>query len=276
MLTYIVSPRYFETMRTRRIEGRDFTAEDGPDSPLVAIVNEAFVRDVLKGRPSRGVRIRLGPRGGPREIVGVVATGKYQSLGESPKGAVFLPARQAYNVSAALVVRTGVAGEAMLRAMDRVVAEFDPTLPLFDRGPLREQLGLAFLPPRLAALVLSAFGLLASGLAAIGIFGVVAYTVAARRREIGIRRAVGAAAPDILRLVVGRTGVLVGVGACSGLLLAFALAPALAPVLYATNPRDVTAVGLGAGALLAVALLAAWLPARRALRLDPAAVLREE
>ena len=273
---YRASPGYFRTMESVLLDGRDFSPTDDPEGPLVAIVNEALARRIRSDQNPLGMRIRFGEEGAPREVIGIVVTGKHVSLGEEPTPAAFVPATQLYSPAATIVVRSHLGTDAIVRAIEQVVAGDDPTLPLYDTGRLTDRLAVAFLPPRLAAAALTIFGGLAVVLVAVGIFGVVAYTVSSRRREIAIRVAVGATSGRVLALVLGRLGVLVVTGVGIGILVAFAVVPGLQPLLYDLDPRDARAFGIAPLLVLLVAIAASWGPSRRAVRSDPSSALREE
>jgi ABC-type antimicrobial peptide transport system permease subunit len=220
-----------------------------------------------------GRHFRYGAQGPPIEVVGVVETGKYQSLTEADTPAVFEPMLQAYNTTTVMLVRSSRPSSDVASDIRRVMHALDPSLPLFGVRSVEDMLGFVLLPMRVAAIALGAFGVLAVMLAATGIHGVVSYAVARRRREIAIRVAVGATARSILRLVLQRMAMLVVLGSLAGLPLAFATGGLLGSIVYRGSVNEASTM-LGVFAIVAlVGLTACWLPARRALRLQPATAL---
>lgn len=276
---YQISPGFFRTMGTRMVAGRDFEPRDDADSPAVAVVNETFARRILRvssAADAVGRRIRYGRGGQPVEVVGVVEDGKYQTIGEAPRSAVFRAMLQSYNSTTTLIVRSELPPEQMAGQMRQALATLDSQLSVYGVGGLRGMLGFAFLPNRAAAVALGAFGLLALILSATGIHGLVAYGVARRAREIGIRVAIGATRPEVARLVLARTVALVFVGASLGLALTLAFRPLLASVVYQVSASDPVVVIAVLGMLIGVGVVSCWSPMRRALSLDPVAALRSE
>jgi putative ABC transport system permease protein len=274
-----ITPGWFATYDTPMVAGRDFSAADRPGAP-VAIVNTAFVRHFFGSRPALGQRVRIG--NGPDrhdlvEVVGIVADAAYRELrGERPP-TLYRPLAQVEEPFpvAAVTVRIGPAGAPGLQpALARAITGVDPTIALTYRSVearLRDRLGES----RVIALLSVFFGGLALLLAAIGLYGVTAYGVTERRREIGIRVTLGATAGVAQRLVLGRVGRLVATGIALGLGASQLLAPIVRTLLYELEPRDPTTLIGASCALLIVGLFAGWLPARRAARIDPARVLRE-
>jgi macrolide transport system ATP-binding/permease protein len=275
-----VGPGYFRAMRGRLTRGREYDVQDTPETPGVVIVNEAFVRRYWPGRDGLGERIvtwderRQAER--PFAVVGIARDGKYRSLGEDPKPFVFYPQSQLYRAELAVVVRAQGDPKALAASLRREVKALDATLPVYDVKTLTEHLGTALFPARAAATLVGLSGSLALLLAAIGLYGVLSYAVSLRTREIGVRVALGAQRRDVASLVVGRGLRLVCLGTALGLALAFVLTRFLSFLLYGVSALDpLTFAGVPA-LLLGVALVAAWEPARRALRIDPALSLREE
>lgn len=274
--SYQVSPGYFRVMRTRLLAGREFTAFDTTDRSRVAIVNETFTRRVVGTPDAIGRRFRMGP--GPndiREIVGVVEDGKYFSLSEDPRPTVFWPATDLYSSSTAIVVRSTLPPAEVMSQLRRVVRNLDARVPLQAEGPLSAANALFFLPARAATIALGAFGLLAISLALTGIYSLAAYSVSARVREIGIRLAIGARSHDVLRSILGRTAVILAAGACAGIAAGIAVSQLLTAVVYHASPGDPVILIAAAGTMAFVGLGAAWVPARRALAIDPAQTLRD-
>ena len=275
-IKYQVSPAFFRTLGIRMLQGRDIEWHDTSTSRRVAVVNEAFARQILRVADVLGRHFRYGSQGPSIEVVGVVETGKYQSLTEAETPVVFEPVLQAYNTTSVILVRSSWPTGEMAVEIRRVINSLDPSLPLFGVRSVEEMLGFVLLPMRVAAIALGAFGLLAVMLAATGIHGVVAYAVARRRREIAIRVAVGASSQSILQLVLRRIATLVAVGALLGVPLALATGGLLGNIVYRGAVNDLATLSGVAVTVGLVGLFACWLPARRALRLDPAAALYPE
>lgn len=275
--TFTIGPGCIQAMGTRLLAGRNFDDHDTPDSTQVAIVNEAFARQLLPGENPIGKRFRNNPsKPGFIQIVGVVETGKYRSLGESPMPAVFWPLRQKPDGGTILVARSSLPEEQVVSMLRRAVFELDPTIPLFGAGSVTDQLGLVLLPARIAASVLGAFGLLAIVLASTGIYGIMAYAVARRTREIGIRIALGAGYATVLRVVLARTAILVGAGMASGIVLSLAGARVFSQILYGVSATDPLSYSVAGIIMVLIALMACLVPARRAISVDPVTALRTE
>jgi predicted permease len=269
-------PGYFQAMGTRLVRGRDFTERDDETAPPVAIINETFARRFWPGENPLGRRFRQGGPAAPlTEVVGVVADGKYAGLNEAPQTYVVRPLAQDYTGTNTVVIRTDRELGGLLAAVRNEVRSLDPHLPASGK-PLEERLAMPLLPVRVAASLLGSFGLLALALAAIGIYGVMSYAVSRRTREIGIRMALGAQASSVMRLTIfqGMTPVLIGVAV--GLAAALGLTRLARSLLFGVSAAD-PATYAGVTALLtAVALLACYVPARRAAKVDPLVALRNE
>jgi predicted permease len=273
---YQVSPGFFRTMGIELLAGRDFDWHDDRKSPLVAVVNQAFSKQVLNTGDPLGKRFRFGLGGGLIQVIGVVEDGKYESLTEPPQPAVFHPILQSYNTTTTLIVKSSVPEAQMVQEMRRAIKQLDPHLPLYGTGSLEQMLGFAFFPTRAATVALSAFGLLAIMLAATGIHGLISHAVARRVREIGIRIAVGASPSQVIRLVLGRTLALLAAGAVIGLGLTLAAREVLAGIVFGVSPHDPKILAAVLGAIAGLGLLSSWGPVRRALHVDPMAALRHE
>jgi predicted permease len=276
-----VSPRYFEAMGIALARGREFTAQDNEQSTRVAVVNETFARKFFPGANAveRAVGKRVSSRGvdGPfMQIVGVARDGKYFHIGEDDRPFIYYPLRQEYEASVTLVVRSGGEPQALVGAVRGEVQKLDANLPVFGVKTMAEHLGLSYFPARVAAALLSSFGLLALALAGIGIYGVTSYAVAQRTREIGVRVALGARPRDVLRLVLGQGMILIGIGLASGLAAAFALTRLMTNVLYGVSATDPLVFAGVVLLLVGVALAACFIPARRAMKVDPMVALRYE
>ena len=272
---YQVSPQFFAALGTKLLAGREFTWHDDSKSPPVAIINLAFAKRVFHNENAVGRRFPS-YSGTPVEVVGVVEDGKYESLTESQQPVVFWPILQSYNPTTTLEVRSSLPATQMVSEIRRTMANLDPELPLYGVGGLEQMLGFAFLPTRAAALALSAFGALAIMLAATGIHGLVAYAVARRTHEIGIRMAIGARPVQILRVILSKTAALLFFGSLVGFALALAVGRVIASIVYQTQPRDPLVMVSVWLAIALLGLFASWSPARRATRVDPLVALRYE
>ncbi len=271
---YQVSSGFFRTLQTRLVAGRDFTDADTSEAPRVAIVNQAFATQLLGPGNPIGQRYSTGSSGVTwAEVIGVVQDGKYQTLSEAPRPVAFYSAQQWYNPSTLIVARTSIGEGEAIAAIRRAVRSIDPSLSLFEEGPLSEQLALPLLPMRVAAALLGAFGALAVVLVLVGIYGLMSYAIAQRTREICIRLAIGASPRDIVRIVFGRAAIVWVVGAGTGVAAAVAGAPLLAPILLGP-PHRAPVIVLACAILAVVIVAAAWFPTRRALVADPSVLLR--
>jgi predicted permease len=265
-----VGPDYFQTVGASILNGREFTARDTAGAPRVFMVNEATARRYWPGQDAVGKRINRG------EVIGVVKNTKEKGLTKDARPAVYAPLLQSYYPDLTLHVRTTTPSQALLAAVRREVQALDPALPVYNLGTLEQQKDGTLYIERLSAALLTLFGLLALSLAAIGIYGVLSYSVTERTREMGIRLALGAHPRDLLRLVVGQGLTLAGAGLIIGLIAAFALTRLIENLLYgvsATDPLTFVVIPL---LLTGVALVACWIPARRATRVDPLVALRYE
>ncbi|MCA1627993.1 MAG: ABC transporter permease [Acidobacteria bacterium] len=267
---------YLPTLQIPLRQGRNFNASDVEGAARTALVNETFARRFFNG-DAVGGRFGFGAAPAtPVEIVGVVADGKYETLGETARPAIFLPFAQNYSPGMTLQVRTGGDAGALMNAIRREANVLDKDLPFLNAMPMTERIGFSLIPLRLAASVVGVLGCLGLLLAGIGVHGVIAYSVAQRTRELGIRRALGAQDSDVLRLVVSQGLRLTALGVALGLLGAFALTRFLSNLLYGIGALD-PIVFVGVPLLLAlVALIACYIPARRAMKVDPMVALRYE
>jgi len=273
----VVGADYFRVMRIPVMRGRAFTEADRDGAPLVVMINEAFARRYWPGEDPIGKGISVtGPEGPFRPVVGVVADGKYRSLAEDGLPFLYLPFGQQHRAGMMLHVRaTGDPGRLLALLRDEVRL-LDPSLPIISPTTLREQIGLAVLPQRLAATLLSAFGLVAVLLAVIGLYGVMAYAVSRRTREFGIRTALGATRRDVATLVVGEGLVLAGAGLVIGIAVSAAVTRFARALLFDVSPLDPMAFGAVTAVLVGVTVVASYIPARRATRVDPMVALRYE
>jgi len=277
-VVYKISEGYLKAAGTRLLRGRDFESRDRQVSPAPVIVNQALTNALFPKEDPIGKRIRLNtsPADPGLEIVGITETGKYESLGEDPKPAIFLPIQQNGTAETTLVVRTElppVEASGMLR---KAILDLDPDLTLYAVGGLQDQLSLPLFPARAAAIVLGIFGIHAIVLAATGLFALMAYAVARRTREIGIRMALGARPTEVLSSIFRRTLLLSAVGISTGTLAALAAGRLLSAILYGISPRDPLTYATAILLIALVALIACWHPATRAIHIDPVTTLREE
>ncbi|HEY7543742.1 MAG TPA: FtsX-like permease family protein, partial [Blastocatellia bacterium] len=276
-----VGLKYFSTMNIPLLAGRDFTSQDTDKSPRVVIINEAFVSKFYPGLNSLdeaiGKRFRFGGESGQLlQIVGVARDGKYWTIGEDPQPFVYTSLLQSYESYNILVVRTETNPQAVVGAIRSEVQKLDPNLPLYDIKTIEEHMGVSLFPARVAATLLGSFGLLALLLAAIGIYGVTAYSVAQRTREMGIRRALGATPMMVFRLILRQGMKLALTGLGIGLGIAFALTRLMESVLYGVSATDPMAFFGVSVVLMLVILFACFIPARRATKVDPMIALRYE
>jgi len=274
--TYSVTPDYFKTMKTRLLSGREFDIRDKQDAPRVAIVNKAFAEKLLSGEEPIGKRFTTGPDGKPFQIVGLAEDGKYFSLTENRQSAYWTPLEEFYSSNVAVVARTALTSSEAVRLIRAAARELDPNVALYATGSMVDMLDVPLFPARLAASALGAFGVLAAILAATGIYGVMAYAVSRRAREIGIRMAIGASQGQVLGMIAQRAVILIGSGTVIGLGAALALGRLLGQILYGVQPTDPLTYGAVFLMMLTIAVLACWIPARRAIRIDPMTSLRQE
>ena len=273
----IVSPHFFETLGIPILRGREFQSADWNKGPEVAIINETMARRFWHGQEAIGKRLRVGESKGYAEIVGVVKDTRSSFLWQADEPYVYSPAKAENKTATDLKILVRVAGrvQPILRGVPGIVKEMDRDVQVSSK-PMEENLDIWIWPSRAGAMLAAAFGLLALILAAVGIYGVVAYTVSRRTHEIGIHIALGAQRADVLRMVLGRGMALVAVGGGAGLAAGFAISRLLATFLYGLPAGDPVTFGTVAVGLALVALIANYIPARRALRVDPMVALRYE
>lgn len=273
---YYASPNFFRTLETQILAGRDFSWRDTPNSPHVVVINKALADLLFPHEKALGKRIGHDRNGPWWQVIGVVENGKYQSLNDENQPVVFWPLLQTYESTTTLVARSHLPADQLIAMLRQTVRQMDQTMPLFDVATLENHLALPLTPARLAASLLGAFGFLAVALAAMGVYGAMAYAVARRTREIGIRVAIGAQKRNVLTLVARRTAVVLAAGALCGALAALAGGKFFSAVLYGISPKDpatfITAIAL----MCLVAIIACAIPVRRALAVDPSQALREE
>jgi predicted permease len=262
-------------MRIPIVQGRAFEKSDGDGAPLVAIVNEHFASREWPGESALGKRIQIRfADEPPMEIVGVARNAKYRSLSEDQRSMVYIPYEQNKSTDMAVLVRVRAGGEDVAEALQDIVYEVEPDLLVDANTSYENFMGIALLPSRAAAMVTAVFGFLGLGLASLGLYGILAYTVAQRTREIGIRIALGAGERSVRRMVIGDGAALAGTGLVVGFLIALAVTRLLRGLLHGLSPTDPVTFGGIALILTAVALAASYIPARRATRTDPIEALR--
>jgi predicted permease len=274
----IAGPGYLKAMRIPLVEGRDFDEHDRDGvKPEAVIINETLARRLWPKESAVGKRLMLG-RGEPDEfeVVGVARDTKVRTLGEPQHNQMYLSVDQSYRGSMSLVAHTSGDRAGAVNGIRQAVRELDARMPLYNVRTIEQHLTWAFWAQNMAATLSTAFGLLALVLAATGLYGVIAYTVAQRTHEIGIRVALGAQSRDVLRLVIGQGMWLALAGIGAGLLAALASARLIASLLFGVSPGDPATYIFVALLLAAVALLACLVPARRAAKVDPMVALRYE
>jgi putative ABC transport system permease protein len=276
-----LGPGYFRAMGTPLIGGRDFDEHDTPESPKVAIVSEAFARKYFPGRSALGQSFQIaGPIGEPRpflQIVGIARDTKYADLREAFEPLAYVAAGQDEDptVFPRFVLHARASLPSVIAAATRVFTDVNPAIAV-QYQTVRSQVSESLLRERLMATLSGFFGGLAVVIATIGLYGVMSYTVARRRVEIGIRMALGADRGTVIRMIVREAGILLVAGVIIGTVLATLAGRAAATLLYELKPWDPATIAASIAALGAVTLLASWFPARRASRLAPNAALREE
>jgi putative ABC transport system permease protein len=273
-----VSSQWFQTLRVPMKAGREFTDADNAQAPKVIIVNETFARRYWRDENPIGKHVIIGRGPGPSEVVGVASDIKNRGLAQDPMAQIYLPFPQLAWGNMNLIVRTSTAPRAMVTNLRAQIAAIDPDQPVTAVQTADELMDSSRARPRFFMLLLGIFSAAALVLAIIGIYGVLAYSVAQRRQELGIRLALGAAKADILRLVVsyGLTLAAIGIaiGWAAALLLSWTMASMLSGLLYKISTRDLTTFVAAPAIFLIIALLASYLPARRATQVDPNEALR--
>ncbi|MEM7048082.1 MAG: ABC transporter permease [Acidobacteriota bacterium] len=276
VLVDTVDESYFDTLGIPLAEGRPFQPSDRQDSRPVVIVNEALATSLWPNDDALGKRIALIGETELREVVGVARNRKHGTLGETPIPYLHLPLEQNYTDAMRLFVRTDGDPAVVLARLRQQIQQLDPTLPLTEVETLGEVLGRSLWGPRLATLLLGVFGFLALVLAAVGIYGVMSYSISRRNRELGLRMALGAERPAVLRMVLLQGMKVVTLGLALGLLAAAVVTRPLAGQLPGVQAFDVPAFSGALIALAAVALIAILVPARRATTVDPLVVMRTD
>ena len=274
-IVFNVSPGYFHAAGTILLAGRDFTWRDDENTPRVVVVNPEFARRLFgtsRNAVGRYFKLRDGARA---EIVGVVEQGKYDGLTEEPAAAIFLPVLQTPTTSTWLVVHSQRDPSALSAAMRIRLRALDAGLPVYVQTRIGEMDPILF-GPRMATLALGVMGLMGAMLAITGVFGMAAYAVSKRLRELGIRIALGAARKEVLMPALGRALKLLAIGSVAGLVLGLLASRVLALIVDKATPGDPVVLSGAVFAMALLGLIATWIPAQRALSIDPLALLREE
>ncbi len=269
-----ISPGYLKAAGTTMLAGRDFTWDDGPKTPHVAIVNETFARKMFGDQPAIG-RHFLGGDKTSYQIVGIVENGKYEMLTEDPGAAMFFPLEQDHEANTILIVRSELPPAEIASALNRMLTGIDSSLP-FTLRSWPDRLSLVLFPARIATAALGVMGILAAMLAITGVFGMATYTVSKRMRELGIRVALGAHRGQLMRAALGRPLVVLLSGSVAGLLLGVLASRLLAALVYEATPRDPLVLMGAVAAMVVIGVIATWIPARRTLAINPAQLLRQE
>ena len=271
-----VSPGYFDAVRTPLLQGRVFNDRDTASTPMVAVVNQTVAARYWPGLNPIGRHIANSRDMIPREVIGVVADVKFSALNVANSEEMYLPLEQAPWPTTTLIVHSLGDPQALVSGVRAKFAEVDPNLPVTSVATMESIVATSVAQPRVLSQFVSVFAGFALLLAAVGIYGVMAYSVAARTQEMGIRMSLGAEASDIVKLVVGQGMRLALLGAAIGLVASFLLTRLISTLLFGVKATDPLAFSLSAAVLVAIALLACFLPAHRATRVDPMKVLRSE
>ncbi len=268
-----VGPDYFATIGIPLVSGREFTRADDEGAALVSIVNETMAAQYWRGRNPIGERLQV--KGRWMQIVGVAKDSKYQSVRETATPFFYVPRRQNFSLGAGLYIRTGLSPETVALALAREVHALDVNLSPYELITLQEQVDRSTSPQLVAATLVGVLGALALLLAAIGLYGVMAYAVSQSTRELGLRMALGAGASNLVQLVISRGLALMAGGVLLGAAVAFGLTRLLGNLLYNVSPRDPRAFGAAFSVMTVATLAACFIPACRATRTDPAEALRD-
>jgi predicted permease len=272
---YSISPEYFRAARTALLAGRTFTWHDDKSAPRVAVVNKEFARRLFGSKTNAvGGRFKM-PDGMRIQVVGLVQDGKYKTLTEDPQPAMFFPILQTPSSATSLVVRSNRDPQQLAAAIRDKLRELDPGLPSFIQTWNEEMHGALF-ASRMATISLGVLGFMGALLSLTGIFGMAAYSVSKRLKELGIRMALGAQRKEVLQAALGRAFKLLALGSAAGLILGILASRVLAYIVYQATPRDPLVLAGVVLVMLLLGLVAMWIPAQRALSLDPSMLLREE
>jgi predicted permease len=271
-----VGTGYFQTIGIPIVRGRDFTRADTAMAPKVVVVNETMARQFWNGEEPLGRRFKFFGDADFTTVIGVAKDSKYNGVAEDPQNFIYQPLSQNYTAQATLHVRTAGDAASLATAVRGAAREVDPSLSVFDVRTLQEQVGDSLQPLKMNALILIVFGGLALLLASIGLYGVASYAVSQRTREIGVRMALGAQPSSVVGLVLGHGMILVAAGLAIGLVAAYAAAGLMQSLVIGISPHDPVTFAGTAAVLGVIALLATYIPARRATRIDPLIALRTD
>jgi predicted permease len=270
-----VSPEYFHAADTPLLSGRAFTLHDDKDAPRVAIVNQNFAIKLFGSVTNALGRYYKMPDGTRVEVVGIVRDGKYSSLTEDPWPAMFMPILQFPATETWMIVRSTVGPQQLAPAMNSVLRDLDKGVPIYIQT-WPQELDSSLFAPRMATISLGVLGSMAAMLALTGIFGMATNSVSKRLRELGIRMAIGAQPKQVLQAALGRTLKLLAIGSIAGLFLGFLASRVLASIVYEATPRDPLVLGGAVVVMSLLGLLATWIPAHRALSINPLILMREQ
>lgn len=270
----MVSPDYFKTLDQPLLAGRDFSDRDVMKAPGVAIVNPLFVQQYMPGMNPLGRHIKIGTS--DTQIIGVVGNARYQTLRETPTPLIYLPAKQTYNSGYITLVRTRTDATQAVSDIEHTIRSVDPRIPIYEVHTLQDRIDQGISPERILSFLSSLFSGLATLLCGIGLYGIVAYSVSRRTREIGVRFAVGAQKSDVARLFLRESALLIGAGVVVGIPAALAVTRFLKSLLFGVAGNDIPALVLTVGVLIAAGLLATSVPVSKAARTEPLQALRHE
>jgi putative ABC transport system permease protein len=271
-----VSPGYFEAIGIPLMRGRSFTVGDTAESPWVVMINDSMAREYWPSENPIGQRLQFAEKW--RTVIGVLGDVLHEGLDGAAKAEMYVPVAQAANIESdpTIVVRTEIDAGGAAAELREAVSAIDGTVPVDRIETMQQLVSGSVAQPRFRTIILVAFSLLALVMASIGIYGVMNYLVIQRTREFGIRLSLGATPTDVLRLVLRRAAVLIGAGTCLGLTGSVLLVRFIAKLLFGTAPLDPLTFAAVPILLAAVALVASYIPARRATRIDPTVALRYE
>jgi len=272
-----VSAGYFETIGIPLLRGRSFTSADTAEAPWVVVINDSMAREYWPSENPIGQRLNLAEPPW-RTVIGVVGDVLHEGLDGAAKAEMYLPVEQSSNIESdpTIVVRTEIATRAAAGELRGAVSAIDPAIAVDRIETMQQLVSGSVAQPHFRTMILAAFSLLALVMASIGIYGVMNYLVIQRTREFGIRLSLGATQTDVLRLVLGRAATLIGAGTCLGLVVSVLLVRLITKLLFGTSPLDPLTFAAVPVLLAAVALVASYIPARRATRIDPIVALRCE
>jgi ABC-type antimicrobial peptide transport system permease subunit len=273
---YSVSPGFFANLQIPLRDGRDFTDFDADGSPAVAIVNTVLAERLFPGHNAIGRQVTNGSGGRPMTIVGVVESGKYVGIGEAPRSAVFFPLKQFYSTSSMVIARAAPGAGVTPADLRRVIQGIDPSLPIRSSATGEQLTAYPLLPYRAGVVALGLLGVIASGLLLSGLHALLAYAVTRRRREIGIRIALGADRSRVIHAVLSRALAILAIGGGIGAALTLGTGPLVSSMVLGISPREPLVVAAILAVMAIITLLSCAGPLRRSLRVDPLMALRED